>query len=312
MVAFCPHDLFPNTKADLGKCTKRHDGFFKEMFKNDEFRDYYGRKYEAELIDKLDRIISKVDERIKRSMTRIEAPMPENYAKSLNEKFQSQANELRDNTLESINQLNEKINMYLEQAEKKGEEGLIDESEELFKEIEKMKAKKTEMEQTIESTMLLNKEKHMSVCEICGAMQSATDTDKRMVTHLEGKLHQGFDKIRNVLRELKQKRSEYKNQKEREGRYDRTPSPRMHKNKSRAEEDHIELMGGIRGIFSSHRHGKGTNMPDTYVTKGKFANAALEFNKNSIGVPVEAPDFKKIKEEKEAKRIAWEKEHGYM
>lgn len=124
------------------------------MYKNDEHREYYARKYEAELIDKLDRIISKVDEKIKRSMTRIEAPMPESYAKSINEKFQSQANDLRDSTIESIANLNEKINYYLEQAEKKGEEGLIDESEELFKEIEKMKAKKSDLEATIESTML--------------------------------------------------------------------------------------------------------------------------------------------------------------
>lgn len=135
------------------------------MFRGDPNYDYYSRKYEAEMIDKLERIVSKVDERIKRSMTRIEAPMPETYAKSLNEKFQNQANELRDNTIESIAQLNEKINLYLEEAEKKGEEGLIDESEQLFKEIEKMKAKKSEMESTIESTML-NKEKSMSVCEI--------------------------------------------------------------------------------------------------------------------------------------------------
>ena len=124
------------------------------MFKNDSNREYYARKYEGELIEKLERIISKIDERIKRSMTRIEAPMPESYAKSLNEKFQSQANDLRDSTVESIANLNDKINYFLEQAETKGEEGLIDESEELFKEIGAMKAKKTELEATLESTML--------------------------------------------------------------------------------------------------------------------------------------------------------------
>jgi hypothetical protein len=150
----------------------------------------------------------------------------------------------------------------------------------------------------------------MSVCDICGAMQSATDTDKRMVTHLEGKLHQGFAKIRKVLSELNQKRDEYRKQKEREGRYERSPSPRV--NRSRKEEDPIELIGGIRGLFSSKTNGVGTNMHEVSTNKGKYANAALEFNKNSIGVPVEAPDFKKIEEEKLARKIAWELEHGYM
>jgi RNA-binding protein Luc7-like 2 len=41
LVAFCPHDLFPNTKADLGKCAKRHDEFFKEMFNKDNFKDFF-------------------------------------------------------------------------------------------------------------------------------------------------------------------------------------------------------------------------------------------------------------------------------
>ena len=50
----------------------------------------------------------------------------------------------------------------------------------------------------------------MKVCEVCGALQSTTDTDKRMVMHLEGKLHTGYLKIRKVLAELKQKREEYR------------------------------------------------------------------------------------------------------
>ena len=87
LVAFCPHDLFPNTKADLGKCTKRHDEFFKDMFKQDPNQDYYQRKYEQELMDLLDKLIQKVDERIRKSHYRIEAPMPETLANSINDQF---------------------------------------------------------------------------------------------------------------------------------------------------------------------------------------------------------------------------------
>lgn len=42
---------------------------------------------------------------------------------------------------------------------------------------------------------------------MCGALQSALDTGKRLTMHLEGKLHTGYLKIRNKLDELKQRRN---------------------------------------------------------------------------------------------------------
>ena len=47
-------------------------------------------------------------------------------------------------------------------------------------------------------------------------MQSLTDTDKRLTTHLEGKLHTGYALIRKTLAEIKQRREEYKLKKEKE------------------------------------------------------------------------------------------------
>jgi len=32
LVKFCPHDLFVNTKSDLGKCTKLHDERLKQTY----------------------------------------------------------------------------------------------------------------------------------------------------------------------------------------------------------------------------------------------------------------------------------------
>ena len=32
LCTICPHELFPNTKYDLGPCPKRHDDFFKIQF----------------------------------------------------------------------------------------------------------------------------------------------------------------------------------------------------------------------------------------------------------------------------------------
>lgn len=50
LVAFCPHELFINTRSDMGRCKKRHDTFFKQQFLNDPNRLYYQKKYEAQLL----------------------------------------------------------------------------------------------------------------------------------------------------------------------------------------------------------------------------------------------------------------------
>lgn len=43
----------------------------------------------------------------------------------------------------------------------------------------------------------------IKVCEVCGAMQAVNDTEKRIQTHFEGKLHTGFDILRKEFEKLK-------------------------------------------------------------------------------------------------------------
>ena len=53
LVAFCPHELFINTRNDIGRCKKRHDSFFKQMYLSDANRLYYQKKYELSLLGNL-------------------------------------------------------------------------------------------------------------------------------------------------------------------------------------------------------------------------------------------------------------------
>ena len=50
LVAFCPHELFINTRNDICPCKKRHDSFFKQMYLSDPNRLYYQKKYELSLL----------------------------------------------------------------------------------------------------------------------------------------------------------------------------------------------------------------------------------------------------------------------
>lgn len=85
-------------------------------------------------------------------------------------------------------------------------------------EVEKHRAQKSELEAILsgaepitalepEETEIEAKgpDRNMKVCEICGALQSAADTESRLQMHLEGKLHQGYQKIRDKLKEFKDK-----------------------------------------------------------------------------------------------------------
>lgn len=44
---------------------------------------------------------------------------------------------------------------------------------------------------------------YVEICEICGAIQTINDTEKRIETHLQGKIHQGFLKLRHEVETLK-------------------------------------------------------------------------------------------------------------
>lgn len=155
----------------------------------------------------LTKMVAQVDQKIKRSLARAENG-PQGRSDPANDlQTQPEMNALQqENVNEKIDQLETKINLYNENVEKLGEEGKIDEAEAVMLEVEKFKKQKAELEALGDSSQI-KKDNNMKVCEVCGALQSAGDTDKRLTMHLEGKLHTGYLKIRKKLAELRNKRS---------------------------------------------------------------------------------------------------------
>ena len=164
----------------------------------------------------------------------------------------------------------------------------------------------------------------MIVCEVCGALQSAADTEDRLQMHLEGKVHQGFQKIRDKLQELLDKRhkrggNSYDRYRREKGRSSRSRSRDRHRREAKeklAEEakDHF--------YYSSHLYGQGSNMPKlgSLADQGriKFSALVMQCNvKNQDELPVmegiislgkewkyykKDIDSKKRKEKEQAKR----------
>jgi len=114
---------------------------------NDAERESFERKYQDELIAQLSKMVTQVDAKIKRSLARAEnGPQGRNEAN--NELHaQPEMNALQQESVnEKIDQLETKINLFNENAEKLGEEGKIEEAEAVMEEVEKFKKQKAELE----------------------------------------------------------------------------------------------------------------------------------------------------------------------
>jgi len=77
LISVCPHDLFPNTKADLGKCNKRHEEYYRTMFLQDENRYPQERRYVNEAINFFESLLAGVDSKIKKAMQKVESAIAE-------------------------------------------------------------------------------------------------------------------------------------------------------------------------------------------------------------------------------------------
>eukprot|EP00242_Pyramimonas_sp_CCMP2087_P008524 CAMPEP_0198214366 /NCGR_PEP_ID=MMETSP1445-20131203/40838_1 /TAXON_ID=36898 /ORGANISM="Pyramimonas sp., Strain CCMP2087" /LENGTH=405 /DNA_ID=CAMNT_0043889533 /DNA_START=197 /DNA_END=1414 /DNA_ORIENTATION=+ len=66
----CPHDLFTNTKIDMGTCGKMHNSKLKKEYQ--AARAAGKASYDRELLEYLDKILVECDRKIARSMKRLE------------------------------------------------------------------------------------------------------------------------------------------------------------------------------------------------------------------------------------------------
>lgn len=92
----------------------------------------------------------------------------------------------------------------MQQAEYLGDAGKIEESERVNEEVQNLRRAKEDLITLAENPTMVAKQ--MKVCEVCGAMQATNDTEKRNQTHLEGKVHTGFLKLRAELAKLERRK----------------------------------------------------------------------------------------------------------
>ncbi|KRT78654.1 hypothetical protein AMK59_7105 [Oryctes borbonicus] len=199
MVKFCPHDLFVNTRADLGTCAKVHDEEARKLFS--QAKNHRKIHYQEEFVRFCSSMLNEVERKIQKGKQRL-ALSGKGEVTSLSP-AQTQRN------TEQINLLNERINGLVEEAEQAGTDGNVEQAQGLMKLCDQLKeerdALKTKNENSHWSTtaeIAAAQEKQMEVCEVCGAFLIVGDAQQRIDDHLMGKQHVGYAKLKIAIEEI--------------------------------------------------------------------------------------------------------------
>ncbi|KAL6871542.1 hypothetical protein ACP4OV_014371 [Aristida adscensionis] len=189
MARFCPHDLFVNTKSNLGPCSRIHDLKLKESFEKSPRHDSYMRKFEAELSQQCEKLVMDLDRKIRRGRERLahDAALPLPIPGKITEQLAARE---------------EQIKKLLEQIEELGEAGKVDEAEALMRKVDLLNAEKTALANQADSKAAML-EKKMELCETCGSFLVADDALERTQSHVTGKQHIGYGMVRDFLVEYK-------------------------------------------------------------------------------------------------------------
>jgi len=178
LCGLCPHDLFRNTKMDDGECSLKHSDVLRQDYdaavkKGERF------PYERDLMITLEGIVQDCNRKIDRAKQRIQNTPGDQETASKAAAVQA---------------------LYAKAMEL-GEEGKIQESEELLLKAEEMKNEQEDEDSKSGTTQ----QEKLRVCEICSAFLSIYDSNRRLADHFGGKLHIGYLQVRERLDSLKEK-----------------------------------------------------------------------------------------------------------
>ncbi|XP_069957989.1 luc7-like protein 3 isoform X4 [Cherax quadricarinatus] len=200
LVKFCPHDLFTNTKSDLGPCEKTiHDEDLKREFENSN--SYRRTAFEDEFVRYAESMLTDVDKRIRKGKQRL----------SLSVKDALDSSTTGDGRVdEQLELLSERITGLVSEAERLGCEGNVEEAQGLLKLCDQLREERDQLRRSSENSvwhqaaeMAASQEKQMEVCEVCGAFLIVGDAQQRIDDHLTGKQHVGFARLRQAIQEIR-------------------------------------------------------------------------------------------------------------
>ena len=212
LVLFCPHDLFTNTKADMGPCGKIHDDDLKKKFKDDN-ESYKKGQYLDEFLRFCQKSLADLQSRIKKAKERLILTQQQEEAK-LNAGGLGVSGGQNREVDEKIILLSEKISALVAEAEQAGCRGEVEEAQGLMKLCDQLREERDTLRRTVAVSNYGNDygtiQKAMEVCDICGAFLIVGDAQQRIDDHLLGKQHVGYARLRTAVDEVIEMRKKYR------------------------------------------------------------------------------------------------------
>ncbi|EAS02103.3 luc7 amine-terminal protein (macronuclear) [Tetrahymena thermophila SB210] len=195
----CYKDIFPNTPYDDGPCKSRHDEFFKRQFQDDseEKRAEFEYTITKQVIDYIQKKIDDIDHKVQKN-------------KQFSEKKNTSDIERPKEIQDKIDSYEALIKQKIELSKELGDQGEIEQAEKLSDEAEQYRIQRDLLINSHDNNPSNSGLAQKEVCDICGAWKITNDKDKRAQTHLEGKIHQGFQLLRDELIRLKNKKESLK------------------------------------------------------------------------------------------------------
>ncbi|TDZ15877.1 U1 snRNP-associated protein usp106 [Colletotrichum orbiculare MAFF 240422] len=183
----CPHDLFTNTKQDLGPCPKQHSEALKAEYEalSDNEKKKYG--FEYDYMRDLQKYIEDCNRRIETAQRRLE--------KTPDEIRQTNA------LLKSISELSATISSGTLEVEILGEMGEVSRAIDEFYRVRQAQQTKLDREKELKAlsdTSGPSGHQKLQVCDVCGAYLSRLDNDRRLADHFYGKMHLGYAQMRKT------------------------------------------------------------------------------------------------------------------
>ncbi|KAK0906048.1 splicing factor [Friedmanniomyces endolithicus] len=192
----CPHDLFTNTKQDLGTCPKTHQPNLKEEYQAlpDDERKALG--FDWDYSRDIGRYVGDCDRRIDQAQRRLEKTVDE----------VRQTNTL----LKQISDLTRTLEDGILEVQILAEEGAVNMAVQEHHKLKGAKVQKEDRERDLKvlsDTSGPSGHQKLQVCDVCGAYLSRLDNDRRLADHFFGKMHLGYAQMRKeserLARELK-------------------------------------------------------------------------------------------------------------
>ncbi|PGH35618.1 hypothetical protein GX50_01599 [[Emmonsia] crescens] len=188
IVGTCPHDLFTNTKQDLGPCPKVHSEVLKAEYEAASAHERSKWGFEYDYLRDMQKYIDDCNRRIDSAQRRLEKTPDEIR----------QTNSL----LKQISDLSKTINNGLLEVSILSEMGSVSTALSEFHKVRTAKHQKEAFERELKAlsdTSGPSGHQKLQVCDVCGAYLSRLDNDRRLADHFFGKMHLGYAKMRETF-----------------------------------------------------------------------------------------------------------------